>query len=360
MSTRTWNFCAGPCTLPAIVLERMQTQLLDYQSSGMSLIEMSHRSASYEAVHQAAIDGLRRTLSIPDNFQILLLQGGAMAQFSMLPMNLLAADEAAAWIRSGQWGNKAQVEASAVCRADIAWDGKASDYLTMPTTADLDVTDDARFLHLTSNETISGMRVVDWPDVEIPLVIDASSDILTRALPWDRIGVVYAGAQKNLGTAGLGVVIVRDDLLEARRALPSYLQYAAHAKANSLLNTPPIFQVWMLSEMMRWVEECGGLAHFETEAAQKSGDLYSVIDGSDGFFTNPIPVALRSMTNIVFRLPSDELQASFLKAAEAANLTNLKGHRSVGGCRASLYNGMAPQGAAALADFMQDFARRAG
>jgi len=358
---RVRNFCAGPCTLPVEVLAEAQHELLDFEGSGMSLIEMSHRSPEYDAVHGDALEGLRATFEVPDDFEVLFLQGGALLQFAMVPMNLLAAGSTAGYVRSGAWGNAAHADAERAASAYPAWDGADLRFTRMPELAEIEVRDGTRYVHLTSNETIEGIQLHELPAVGVPLVVDISSDFLTQPIEWERVDLVYGGVQKNLGPAGLTVVVVRRSVLDDCVAgLPSYLSYPSHAKARSLLNTPPMFSIYVMGKMLRWIEKHGGLDGMAQRATRRSGLIYEVIDDSDGFYTGPAEPLARSRTNVVFRLASPDLEDPFLTGAREAGLVNLKGHRSVGGIRASIYNAMPDEGVDELADFMRDFARSAG
>ena len=353
---RVHNFCAGPCTLPLDVLEEVQAELLDFDGSGMSVIEMSHRSPEYEAVHEETLALFRENAQVPDDFTILFLQGGATFLFALVPMNLLDEGSRAAYVRSGTWGKGALKDASAWGDAYAAWDGEPVSFTRMPSDAELEIRPDTRYLHLTSNETIEGIRMPSFPDIDLPLVGDMSSDYLSRPVPWDRFDLVYGGAQKNLGPAGLAVTVVRTSLLEEMpEELPSYLRLGAHADKNSLMNTPPMFAIYVTGKVLRWMRERGGVAGMEERAARRSGAVYDAIDQSDGFYRSPVEIAHRSHMNVVFRTPSDDLDAAFLAGAAKEGLHNLKGHRSVGGIRASIYNAMTDEGVDALIGFMSAF-----
>jgi phosphoserine aminotransferase len=359
--SRVRNFCAGPCTLPVEVLAEVRDELLDFEGSGMSLIEMSHRSPEYDAVHSDALGRLRATLEVPEDFEVMFVQGGALLQFAMVPMNLLTAGSTAGYVRSGSWGKAAHADAERAAAAYLAWDGTDLGFTRMPEPDEIKVEAGARYVHLTSNETIEGIQLRSLPDLGVPLVVDISSDFLTQRIDWDRVDVLYGGVQKNLGPAGLAVVVIRRRALdECVTGLPAYLGYPGHATARSLLNTPPMFSIYVTGKMLRWIEERGGVAGMERRAARRSGLLYEVIDCSDGFYAGPAQPPARSRTNVVFRLSSPELDGRFLAGAREAGLVNLKGHRSVGGMRASIYNAMPDEGVHELAGFMRDFARTAG
>jgi phosphoserine aminotransferase len=358
---RVHNFCAGPCTLPAAVLEEVQSELLDFRGSGMSVIEMSHRSPEYEAVHDEALALFRENYAVPEDFSILFLQGGATLQFAIVPMNLLREGARAGYVRSGTWGKGALKDAAAWGAAYAAWDGEPVSFTRMPSDDELEIQPGTRYLHVTSNETIEGIRMATFPDVGVPLVGDTSSDYLSRPVPWERFDLVYGGAQKNLGPAGLAVMVVRTSVLEETNPdLPSYLRLGAHADKNSLMNTPPMFSIYVTGKVLRWMLDQGGVEAMEARAARRSGAVYGAIDRSDGFYRSPVEPAHRSHMNVVFRTPSDDLDAAFLEGAEKEGLVNLKGHRSVGGIRASIYNAMTDEGVEALVGFMSAFRDASG
>lgn len=359
MGRRVHNFSAGPSTLPLEVLEEAQAELVDYRDRGMSLLEMSHRGGDYEAVHTEALDLVREVGGIPDDFDVLFVQGGATLQFSMVPRNLLGAGGRAAYVVTGSWASKALADAERIGEAYAAWDGSGEGYARVPAASEIDVADGTRYCHVTSNETIEGVRYAAFPDVGVPLVTDASSDFFSRPVPWEAFDLVYAGTQKNLGPPGMAVVVVRRSILdEAPKDLGAYLRYATHAEKESLYNTPPTFTVYLTGKVLKWIKAHGGLEAMQERAERKAGLVYEAIDSSDGFYTCPAQDASRSRMNVVFRLPSEDDERTFLTGAADAGLVNLKGHRSVGGCRASLYNAMPEAGAQALAEFMDAFRSR--
>jgi phosphoserine aminotransferase len=338
------------------VLEEVQAELLDFRGSGMSVVEMSHRSPEYEDVHDEALELFRTCYGVPEDRSVLFLQGGATLQFAIVPMNLLADGQAAGYVRSGTWGRGALTDAIACGDAYPAWDGEPFGFTRMPTDDELEVRPGSRYVHVTSNETIEGIRMGSFPELDVPLVADMSSDYLSRPIPWERFELVYGGAQKNLGPAGLAVVVVRTETLEGmNRELPSYLRLAAHAEKNSLMNTPAMFSIYVTGKVLRWIRDEGGVGAMEGRARRRSGAVYAAIEGSDGFYRAPVEPRDRSHMNVVFRTPSDELDASFLKGAAEERLVNLKGHRSVGGIRASIYNSMPDEGVEALVAFMTTF-----
>ncbi|MEF8833602.1 MAG: 3-phosphoserine/phosphohydroxythreonine transaminase [Halofilum sp. (in: g-proteobacteria)] len=361
MTNRVYNFCAGPCTLPLEVLEEAQKEFVDFQNTGMSLIEMSHRAPEYDAIHHEAMELARDLYKVPDDFAVLFLQGGATLQFSMVPMNLLQPGQKAAYVGSGSWASGAFADAQKYGDAYLAWDGKDEGYTRMPASNEIELQPDTRYLHITSNETIGGIRMTEWPEVDVPLIGDMSSDYMSRFIPWEKFDLVYGGAQKNLGPAGAALVFVRKSVLtDCNTDIGEYLRYSVHAEKNSLFNTPPVFTIYMIGKVLKWMKAKGGLKVIEQEAARKAGRLYDVIDGSNGWYSCPVATENRSHMNVVFRLPSEELEKKFIKEADAAGMKNLKGHRSVGGCRASIYNAMPYEGVDALAQFMERFQRDNG
>ena len=358
MPDRVHNFCAGPCTLPLSVLEEARDEFVDYRDEGMSLIEMSHRAKAYDEVHQAAMSLALEVYGAPDEFGVMFIQGGATLQFAMIPMNLLGNGRRAGYFNSGSWGKGAIADAKPHGDIYTAWDGAESGFTRMPQPDEINIEAGTRYLHITSNETIGGIRIVDWPDVGVPLVGDMSSDYMSRPIPWDRFDLVYGGAQKNLGPAGMAIVFIRKSILkDNNRNLARYLRYDVHLDKDSLFNTPPVFAIYMVGKVLKWMKDKGGLAVIEKEAAEKSASLYNVIDSSDGYYTSPVDTACRSHMNVVFRLPSEELEKKFLGECNQQGLVNLKGHRSVGGCRASIYNAMPAASVNILADFMTAFQR---
>ena len=359
--SRAHNFCPGPCTLPESVLQELSDEMVEFGDSGMSIIEMSHRSDDYEAIHQATIDRLRSLSGAPEEFDILLLQGGATLQFAMVPYNLLGQGRRAGYIVAGTWGKKAHADGATIGNVYVAWSDDEAGPTRMPEPSEIRIEDGTTFLHVTSNETIEGSRMTEFGGYDTRLVGDMSSDYLSRPVDWDLFDLVYGGAQKNLGPAGLAVVFVRSALLdEAPKDLPSYLRYDKHAAANSLANTPPVFSIWAMGKVLAWMEDMGGVAAMDKRSAERSGMVYDTIDASNGFYHNPVEPRFRSRTNLVFRLTTEELEADFLVEAAARRLLNLKGHRSVGGMRASIYNSLPTASVEALVEFMQQFAQERG
>jgi len=357
MTNRVFNFSAGPCILPLSILEKAAGELVDYQGAGMSIIEMSHRGKHYDAVHHECLKNLREVLAVPDSHDILLLQGGATLQFAMVPMNLKVEGKTAEYVHTGAWAKKALADAKKIGPARVIWNGEAEKFTRIPKRDELEIGADAAYVHITGNETIGGIEWHEYPDTgDVPLVSDASSHALSRAVDWGRTAMLYAGAQKNLGPAGVALVIIRKDLIErAGDDVPAYLAYKTHAPKESMYNTPPVFPIYMMNLDLEWVKAQGGVAAMEQLAIERSQLLYEVIDGSGGWFSCPVDKASRSRMNVVWRLPSEELEKKLVAEGLAAGMTNLKGHRSVGGCRASMYNAMPVEGAARLAQFMVDF-----
>lgn len=361
MVKRVYNFSAGPAVLPVPALEEAQRDLLALPGADASILEISHRSKTFTEIIEKAESNLRNLLAIPDGYHVLFLQGGAQMQFGMVPMNFLrGTGKSADYILTGSWGKKAMGEAKTQGNTRAAWDGKATNYARVPEAAELDLDPNAAYVHSTSNETIQGVQFPQEPEdlgKDVPLVCDSSSDFLCRPVPIERYGILYACAQKNAGPAGVTIVIIRDDLLESvPDDLPSMLSYRVMAEGKSLYNTPPVFAVYMVKLVTDWLlAEVGGLEKMHELNKQKAKMLYDAIDQSDGFYDKHAEVASRSIMNVTFRLPNEELEAQFLKGAAARDLTALKGHRSVGGFRASIYNAMPMEGVRTLRDFMHEF-----
>jgi phosphoserine aminotransferase len=360
-TTRLFNFSAGPAVMPLPVLEQAQRELVALPGVGMSVLEISHRSATFEDILAQAIADIRELANIDDGYSILMLQGGASLQFSMVPMNLLQAGQMADYIDTGSWADKAAKEARKVGRVNVTGSTKAENYTRIPTQGELKLTPHAAYVHITTNNTIEGTEWQTLPDVaDAPLVADASSDVFSRPIDVNRFGLIYAGAQKNLGPSGVTLVIVRKDLL-ARSAdsLPVMLNYKTQADNNSLYNTPPTFGVYLLGLTMKWLKSLGGLKAIAAVNDRKSARLYAEIDRT-GFYRGTADKASRSRMNVTFRLPSEDLEKRFEKEATAQGLDGLKGHRSVGGMRASIYNAFPEEGVDALVAFMQEFERTRG
>ncbi|WP_424766332.1 3-phosphoserine/phosphohydroxythreonine transaminase [Paenibacillus sp. sgz302251] len=360
--TRAFNFNAGPAAIPLEVLKQAQEQFVDYKGAGMSIMEMSHRSALYEQVNNDAQALLRELFGIPENYHVLLLQGGASTQFAMLPMNLLRPGKPGAYVMTGAWADKALKEAKLVGETVVAATTESDKFMRMPTMSEIVVPDNAAYLHLTSNETIGGTQFQEFPNTgDIPLVADMSSDILSRPIDVSQFGVIYAGAQKNLGPSGVTVVIIRDDLVkESPKTIPSMFRYDTHAKAASLYNTPPSFSVYLVSLVLQWIKDKGGVAQLEQYNRDKTKLIYDAIDQSEGFYLGAAQRQSRSLMNITFRIRTEELEKLFIKESEQEGFVGLKGHRDVGGLRASTYNAVPLESCQALAQFMADFQKRNG
>jgi len=360
MHERLWNFSPGPAALPLPVLERAREELLALPGAGASVLEISHRSAAFEAVIDEAEANLRELLGVPDTHRVLFLQGGASLQFSMVPMNLLRGT--AEYVVTGSWGKKAVAEARELGDVRAVWDGTESGMTTVPHLERLRLDPAAAYLHVTSNETIQGVEFRQGFELMsgAPLVCDGSSDFLSRPTPVERYGVLYAGAQKNAGPAGLTIVLLREDLLERIPAgLPTMLDYRTHVGNRSLYNTPPVFAIYVFVLVTRWLrDEIGGLEEMHARNRQKADLLYRAIDGSEGFYRGHAASAARSLMNVTWRLPNEELERAFLAEAGREGFIELKGHRSVGGIRASIYNAMPLEGVEALRGFMDDFRAR--
>lgn len=358
---RRHNFNAGPAVLPVPVLERIRDEMLSLPGVGMSVLEISHRSRTFETILSEAENRLRRLLNIPDTHHVLFLQGGASLQFSMVPLNFLPRDGAADYIVTGSWSEKAVEEARKIGSVNIAATTKAEHYARIPRQAELRLDPTAAYVHFTSNNTIFGTQWRAEPEVgAVPLACDASSDFLSRPLDVGKYALIYAGAQKNAGPAGVTIVIVRDDwLARIPDGLPTMLDYRTHVKHRSLYNTPPVFAVYVVGLVLEHLEARGGLAAVAAVNAEKAGRLYAAIDAG-GFYRGTAERDSRSLMNVCFRLPNPDLEALFLREAAAEGFEGLAGHRSVGGIRASLYNALPMDSVAALIDFMRDFARRHG
>ncbi len=360
---RRHNFGAGPAALPLEALTAAQAELLDHRGLGASVMELSHRSPEYQSLHEEVIGAIRELLGLPEGFQVLLLHGGGRLQFAMVPLNLLNPGRCADYILTGRWSEAALADAWAVGPARVAGGGAENgNYGRIPTRAELRLDPAAVYCHLTSNNTIEGTQWRDFPDAAaVPLVADMSSDLLSRRFDPRPFGLIYAAAQKNLGPAGMSVVIVRADLLDrCREDLPAALQYKVHARANSLYGTPPVFPIYMAALTLRWLRAKGGVAAMEQESRAKSQCVYDVVDRAGGFYRGAAAADSRSLMNVVFRLPDAALEVAFLAEATRAGFIGLKGHRSVGGVRVSLYNAVSLESARALAEFMAEFARIRG
>ena len=356
-----YNFSAGPAMLPADVLQQARDELLDWQGSGMSVMEMSHRGTHFMSIAAQAEADLRELLDIPQDYRVLFLQGGATSQFAMVPMNLLRGKTQADYVNTGAWSKKAITEAGRFCTVNVAASSEDTGFTTIPAFNDWKLGPDSAYVHFTPNETIGGVEFHQLPDTgEVPLVADMSSTILSRPIDIKKYGLIYAGAQKNIGPAGLTVVIVREDLIgSAMDGTPSMFDYQSHADSGSMFNTPPTYSWYLAGLVFQWLKKQGGLEAMAGINQRKSGRLYAAIDSSD-FYHSPVAEACRSWMNVPFTLADVSLDGEFLTQADSAGLLNLKGHRSVGGMRASIYNAMPEAGVDALIGFMSEFERSHG
>jgi phosphoserine aminotransferase len=354
---RVFNFNPGPAVLPLEVLEIVQREMLDFKGTGMSILEISHRSTEYEEVNNAAMALAKEIMGLGDNYKILFLGGGASTQFAMVPMNFLHPGKTAAYVDIGSWSSKAVKEAKLVGNVQIAASTKEAGYNKLPNWGDLKYPADAAYLHVTSNETINGTEFSDFPDTgAVPLICDMSSDMLSRRRDFGKFALIYAGAQKNLGPAGVTMIVIREDMLgRVKEGLPTMLNYNTHAKENSLYNTPPVFGVYMVKLVLEWIKKQGGLQAVEKVNCAKKDRIYGLMDQHPDYFKGTVDKGSRSWMNITMRLPNEDLEKKFLAEAKAKGFIGLKGHRSVGGIRVSLYNAFPLDGANRLAEFMESF-----
>lgn len=361
MTERIFNFSAGPAVLPVPVLEEAQRDMLSLPGVGMSVMEISHRSKTFDEIIHRAETGIRELLSIPDSYRVLFLQGGASLQFSMVPLNFLAADGSADYVITGSWGKKALKEAKRVGAVNVAATMADGGFTRVPGPDEMHLDPRAAYVHITTNETIEGVEWKDEPETgAVPLVADASSNILSQAIPVDKYGLIYAGAQKNMGPSGVTLVIIREDLLpRIPDGLHSMLDYRTHVENKSLYNTPNTWGIYIISLVCKWIKDKGGIDAMERENQEKAGLIYDLIDATD-FYSGHADADCRSIMNVTYRLPSEELEKRFTSEATAQGLDGLKGHRSVGGIRASIYNAFPRAGVEALVSFMKDFERRNG
>ncbi|PFN96910.1 3-phosphoserine/phosphohydroxythreonine aminotransferase [Bacillus sp. AFS076308] len=354
---RAYNFNAGPSALPLSVLEKAQEELIDFRGTGMSVMELSHRSRPYEEVHNQAISSLRELLAIPDTHEVLFLQGGASLQFSMIPMNFLQSGKKASYVMTGSWSEKAFSEAKLFGDVYHAASTKEGNYRSIPKLDELQYDQEDAYVHITSNNTIYGTQWKDFPDTgDVPLIADMSSDILSKPFDVSKFALIYAGAQKNLGPSGVTVVIIRKDFLErANTNIPTMLKYSTHAKNNSLYNTPPTFGIYMLGEVLNWARDLGGLETIAKRNEEKANYIYSVIDNSNGFYIGHADQDSRSLMNLTFNLKTPELEKKFLELAKQEGFVGVNGHRSIGGCRVSAYNAVPVEACQAFSEFMTKF-----
>jgi phosphoserine aminotransferase len=370
--SRAFNFNAGPASLPFAALQRAHDELLEFEGSGMSIMEHSHRGKVYEKVHHEALALVAKHLGLSSDWDVLFLQGGASQAFAQIPLNFVEQGKVADYVVTGAWGEKAVSEARA-CKTMGAGEvhvaastEKDKSYVRVPQQSELKLTNGASYVHCTSNETIHGVQYgldasTPFPRADAPVIVDMSSDILSRRVDPSQFSLIYAGAQKNIGPSGVTIVAVKKDLVaRGRKDLPAIFQYRTHADNQSLYNTPPTFGIYLVRNVLAWLETEGGIAAIEARNDKKAGTLYQAIDGSGGFYRCPVDKACRSKMNVVWRLPTPELEETFVKEATAQRMIGLKGHRSVGGIRASLYNAVEPAWVDALASFMKDFAKAKG
>lgn len=355
--SRVHNFNPGPAALPIPVLQQAQAEMLEYKKSGMSIMEMSHRSKDFQEIRDKAEANIRELMNIGDDYEVLFLQGGASLQFAMVPMNLRRNGKSADYVHTGSWSSKAIKEAKTTGQVNVVWDGKEENYMRTPSQAELNLSSDAEYVHICSNETIGGIRYPDFPKTSAPLVADMSSEIMSRVIDVSQFGLIYAGAQKNLGPSGLTLVIIRKDLIErCPENVPIFLRYSTHAEEKSLYNTPNTWAIYILMMVTDWMKSLGGIPAIQKINEAKASAIYDVLDSSN-FWKPPADKSSRSIMNIVWRLPSEELEELFVSEAKNAGLVGLKGHRSVGGLRASIYNAVSKDSVDALTAFMKDFER---
>ncbi|MFA5545124.1 MAG: 3-phosphoserine/phosphohydroxythreonine transaminase [Sphaerochaetaceae bacterium] len=356
---RKKNFFAGPSVLPVEVLEQIRDQIVDYKGAGLSIIEASHRGGTFEDMYHECLALLRELMEIPEDYDIFFLGGGATLQFAMIPMNFLRPDTVADYIKSGAWANKAVSDAKKIGNVHLYYDGTDTNFTSLPDPKTVRPSENSSYLYVCTNETIGGIEWQDFPDTgDVPLIADMSSDLLSRPVPVKRFAMIFGGVQKNLGPAGATLVILRKDMLERRNGnLTAYLDYGLHAKESGLYNTPPVFSIWGVKLVLDWIKQHGGAQGMADRARIKSSLIYNAIDQSDNFYRSPVDVRYRSKMNICFRLPTEELEARFLEETKKAGMLGLKGHRSVGGLRASLYNSLPIEDVQSLADLMKEFQR---
>jgi phosphoserine aminotransferase len=361
MAARNVNFNPGPAALPLDVLRIVQEELLDYQGSGLSILESSHRSKEFEAVNDAAISLVREVLGLGSEYHVLFLGGGASTQFAMVPMNFVADGKMAAYVDTGEFASKAMKECQNIAKVHVAFTSKEEKYRRIPAMADIKYPNDVAYLHICSNNTIEGTQFHEFPNTgSVPLVADMSSDIASRRLDYTQFSMIYAGAQKNLGPAGVTLVIIRDDFLAtAKNGLPTIFSYKTHTDSKSLYNTPPVFGVYMMKLVLEWIKAQGGLAGVEKVNRAKKDMLYGAIDAAPDFYKGAVDKAGRSWMNVTMRLPTEDLESKFVSDAKKAGLLGLKGHRSVGGIRFSIYNAVSLADMQKTVDFMDAFRKAA-
>ncbi|MFA5570700.1 MAG: phosphoserine transaminase [Sphaerochaetaceae bacterium] len=357
--SRKRNFYAGPSTMPLEVLETLQQEFVDFQGNGLSLIEASHRGEPFESFYFETLEKVRSIMEIPKEYEVFFLGGGATLQFAMIPLNFLPKRGVADYINSGTWSLKAAKDAQKVGNINYYYDGSSSNFAFLPEVDSVTPSAQSEYLYLCSNETTGGLQWQDFPDTkDVPLIADISSDLMSRPIPIERFSLLFAGVQKNIGPSGATLVILKKEMLERQqRELPGYLDYKVHVKNEGLYNTPPVFNIWAVRRVLDWIEKHGGTKGMAQRAEKKSSLLYHAIEASGGFYHCHVNADYRSKMNIVFRLPSEELEKKFLTEAKEANMVGLKGHRSVGGMRASLYNSLPIEDVEELVSLMKEFQR---
>lgn len=359
MPERIYNFSAGPAVLPEQVLRQAALDIVNFNNKGIGLIELSHRSKEFMAVAEECESLIRELLGVPAGYKVLFLQGGASSQFFMIPMNLLKKDQIATYLNTGTWSKKAIKEAKLFGQIEVAYSSEELNFTRVPRDDEYTVNPASEYLYFVTNNTIFGTQFQQMPDKNKMLIADMSSDIFSRPVDVSRFGIIYAGAQKNMGPAGVTVVIIREDLLDkVDEAVPTMLKYSTHAKNDSMFNTPPCFAIYCVGQVMHWLKELGGVEAMATRNQKKAGLLYEAIDQSSGFYRGHAEKESRSLMNVTFTLPDKELEAAFISEATAQGFDGLKGHRSVGGCRASIYNAFPQEGVEKLVDFMTAFAKK--
>jgi phosphoserine aminotransferase len=358
---RKKNFFAGPSVLPMEVLEQMRDQMVEYNGQGLSMVEASHRGGLFEDMYDECLATFRELLKVPEDYDMYFLGGGATLQFTMIPTNFLRPGTVADYIKSGTWANKAGDDAEKLGNVNYYYDGTASNFSSLPDPTAVKPSKNSSYLYLCSNETIGGIEWQDFPDTgDVPLIGDMSSDILSRPVPVEKFDMIYGGVQKNLGPAGATFIIMKKSLLEKQNPnLTAYMDYKLHSKDKGLYNTPPVFSIWGVKLVLDWIKKNGGAEGMAARAKEKSDLVYNVIDSSD-FFRSPVDANFRSKMNIVFRLPNEDLEKKFVSEAQKEGMLGLKGHRSVGGLRASVYNALPKEDVVALAQFMKEFEKNNG
>ncbi len=359
---RIWNFNAGPAAIPVEVLETVHETWFNYHGAGMNVMEMSHRSKEYDEIHNATVANMKKLLGVGDDYHVLFIQGGASTQFAMLAMNFLGEGKKADYIDTGTWSTKAIKEAKLFGEVNVAFSGKDGDFKHLPTQDELKLSSDAVYVHVTSNNTIKGTQFFTFPETgNVPMICDMSSDILSHKVDPKPFGMMYAGAQKNLGPSGVTVVIIRDDMLKlANPDLTTMLKYQTHVDKNSLYNTPPTFGIFIMGEVLKWVDSIGGMEGMEARNRKKADLLYGYMDDNKDFYRGAVETASRSWMNVCMRLPNEDLEAMFIKQGREAGFNGLKGHRSVGGIRVSMYNATPPEAIEDLVKFMEEFMKKNG